>query len=122
MVNRRAIGSDAEKQAEIYLLAKEYTTVARNWRCRSGEIDLIMRDKDVLVFVEVRSRTGTTRYGMAVESVNYRKQRQVRETAEVFLYRQGHTMMQVRFDVVTVLYQPNESGMQTEISHWINAF
>ncbi|OPA77571.1 YraN family protein [Paenibacillus selenitireducens] len=122
MVNRRAIGSEAEKQAEIYLLAKGYTIVARNWRCRSGEIDLIMRDKDVLVFVEVRSRTGTTRYGMAVESVNYRKQRQVRATAEVYLYQQGNAPTQVRFDVVTVLFQPDVSGKQMEISHWMNAF
>ncbi|CAH0119792.1 MULTISPECIES: YraN family protein [unclassified Paenibacillus] len=119
-MNKKELGLAAERLAEQYLTEKGYRIVRRNWRCRSGEIDLIVLDGNALVFVEVRSRSGVTRFGTAAESVTERKQRQVRATAEVYLYRERQTERTVRFDVVTVLFQPG--GSVKEIVHWPNAF
>ncbi|WP_314586117.1 YraN family protein [Paenibacillus terrigena] len=118
-MNRRALGAEAEKLAEQYLRAQGYLFMARNWRCRSGEIDLIFRDERVIVFVEVRSRSNTSRYGTAIESIDARKQRQVRGTAEVFLYQQRLSANAVRFDVITVHFQGDNDP---ELKHWHEAF
>jgi len=118
-MNRRALGSEAEKIAEQYLRERGYIFIARNWRCRSGEIDLIFRDQEVIVFVEVRSRSNPSRYGMAIESIDARKQRQVRGTAEVFLYQQRLSSYAVRFDVITIHFQGDRDP---ELKHWQEAF
>jgi len=118
-MNRRALGAEAEKLAEQYLRAQGYLFMARNWRCRSGEIDLIFRDQGVIVFVEVRSRSNPSRYGTAIESIDARKQRQVRGIAEVYLYQQRLTADAVRFDVITVHFQGNAVP---DLKHWQEAF
>lgn len=73
-INTRRIGTAHERQAETFLKEKGYRIVARNYRCRSGEIDLIARDGECLVFVEVRYRTDTGK-GHPLETVDTRKQR-----------------------------------------------
>lgn len=119
-MNKREKGTEAERIAEQYLQMQGYTIMERNWRCRSGEIDLIARDGDQIVIVEVRSRSTTSRYGTAVESVTMHKQRKVRSTAEVYLYRTRQTGAKVRFDVMTILFG-KEAG-QHELQHWQQAF
>jgi putative endonuclease len=118
--NRRTVGTAAEEAAAAHLRGLGCDIVARNWRCRTGEIDLIARDGTVLVFVEVRSRTAPTRYGTAVEAVTPRKCRQVRETAEVYLRMTGAAGCAVRFDVAAVTF--GADGSVSELKHIPGAF
>ena len=96
------IGNDAEGHAEQFLSRRGLRLVTRNYRCRRGEIDIVMRDSDTLVFVEVRRRTGGT-FGGGLESVDARKQTRLVAAAEHYL-----TMKHVgderpcRFDVVAI--------------------
>jgi putative endonuclease len=77
--------------------------VARNYRCRAGEIDLVALDGETLVFVEVRSRRGSG-VGTALESVDGRKQARVARVARHFLAARGWDDRPARFDVVGVRF------------------
>lgn len=103
---RRARGDWAEQVASDHLCERGLLPVARNYRCRRGEIDLVMRDGDTLVFVEVRYRSRTD-YGGALESIDTRKTARVRAAAEHYLARSRvDPQTPCRFDVVCV--QPGE--------------
>jgi putative endonuclease len=96
----RDIGSAMEQLAEAFLKTQNLRPVARNHRCRHGEIDLVMRDGETLVFVEVRYRR-SDRFGTAAETIDPRKQRRLAAAASHYL--QGHpTLLPCRFDVVAV--------------------
>lgn len=85
-----------------YLRARHLRLITRNFRCRLGEIDLVMLDDECLVFVEVRYRKAG-QFASAVESVDARKQRKLALAAAVFLSRKRHyTNYPVRFDVVAI--------------------
>ncbi len=105
MISRVAQGTAAEDLACRYLEACGLTLVTRNFRCRVGELDLIMRDGEHLVFVEVRSRRHT-RYGTPAESVTRTKQQRLLRAAALYLQRQ-HLDLPCRFDVVAIL-QPGD--------------
>jgi putative endonuclease len=119
--NRRTIGMAGEDAAEAYLRSEGYTLLHRNWRCRSGEIDIVARKDETIVFVEVRTRTSEGRFGTAAESVDMRKQLQVRSTAQVYL--QSHKLYgtSVRFDVIA-LTLTRETGGIKELKHITSAF
>ena len=72
--NKRRKGGFGEEMALDMLLKKGMTLLEKNFRCRFGEVDLILRDKETLVFVEVKLRKDTT-HGLAAEAVNYGKQK-----------------------------------------------
>ncbi len=106
-------GEQAENDAEKFLTGKGFTTVARNYRCKSGEIDLIMEDGDTLVMVEVRYRKNDT-YGSALESITPRKQARIIAAASHYLTAK-RIDRPVRFDVIAI------SGNNT--LNWVhNAF
>lgn len=97
-----ASGDRAEQLALEHLEARGLTLVARNFRCRLGEIDLVMRERQSLVFVEVRFRK-TSRFATALESVDFRKQRKLTRAAGFFLGRHSEFRNHaVRFDVVAL--------------------
>ena len=104
MVRRdtRAVGAAAELLADRFLKREGLQSVIRNFRCRLGEIDLVMRDKDCLVFVEVRYRGGR-RFARAGLTVDARKQQKLIRTAALFLakYPESSSLL-VRFDVVAI--------------------
>ncbi len=104
-MDRQQIGKDAEIRAENWLLRAGLRLVTRNYRCRGGEIDLIMRDSDQLVFVEVRLRRDP-RFGGALASVDYHKQRRLTLAAAHYLQRHPWDGP-CRFDVVG-LSEPNQ--------------
>ena len=79
-----------------------FRLVARNWRCPTGELDLVVRREDLLVFCEVKSRSGTA-FGGGYESVTHRKRRKVRALAQLFLRDSPVPFAQARFDVASVL-------------------
>jgi putative endonuclease len=100
---RGALGRRGEAVAEAFLRTHSFTIVARNYRCRAGEIDLVALDGPMLVFVEVRSRTGD-RVGTPLESVDGRKQAQVGRVARHFLAARGWSDRDARFDVVGIRF------------------
>ncbi len=91
-------GDAAERRAEALLTGRGLTTVDRNYRCKGGEIDLIMRDGDSLVFVEVRLRRHKD-FGGSLSSIDQRKQRRLIIAAQHYLQRQ-RWQGPCRFDVV----------------------
>lgn len=93
-------GEAAERLAERHLRAHGLVLRERNYRSPHGEIDLIMRDGETLVFVEVRQRSNP-RFGSGVDSIDGRKQRRLRLTAEHYLQRQ-RSVPACRFDVVSL--------------------
>lgn len=100
---RQRSGYAAEQRALDYLTARGLRPIARNFRVRMGEIDLVMVDGVELVFVEVRQRSGAG-FGGAAASVTGIKQQRVRRAAQAFLARHcaGRRWPAVRFDVVAI--------------------
>jgi conserved hypothetical protein TIGR00252 len=94
------LGKSAESRAERYLKAQGLALVARNWRCRFGEIDLLMRDGTTLVFVEVRLRSHGG-FGGAAASVGSSKQRRLIAAARTYLATLP-LVPPCRFDVVAL--------------------
>jgi len=93
-------GQRAEQQACNYLMQQGLKLVTRNYRSPYGEIDLIMQDKNALVFVEVRYRKNI-KHGLPEETVTYPKQRRLRATAEHYLQQTiKHGDIACRFDIV----------------------
>lgn len=84
----RSIGEEAERRAAEYLAGRGLRLVERNFHCRGGEIDLIMRDGVVVVFVEVRARSAS-RFGGAAESITSVKQARIILAARHYLAREG---------------------------------
>jgi putative endonuclease len=94
------IGQSAEARAEAFLASNGLTPVARNWRCRFGEIDLIMQDGATRVFIEVRLRSRSD-FGGAAASVTLSKQKKLLATARQYLATLK-TIPPCRFDVVAI--------------------
>ena len=116
MPNTRQQGRDWEQVAESMLCRRGLRTLTRNYHCRFGEIDLIMLDGPVLVFVEVRYRH-SDRYGSGADSVTPAKQRKVVRAARQFLGRHaGHGQRPSRFDVVSI-----GRGMDGIECNWIRS-
>ena len=119
--DRKRTGQYGEEIASRYLGQRlGWPILARNWRRTGGELDLVAADGAVLVFVEVRTRT-SNRYGSAEESVDWRKQRQVRKMAMTYLAEERTPYSQFRFDVV-VVYLAGPGGQVREVRHLRNAF
>ena len=96
-----SLGASAETLATRVLVANGYTIVERNFRCAAGELDIIARDRGVLVFVEVRSRADAD-HGHAAEMVDRRKQRQVARVAMEYIGLRNPVFVRSRFDVVAI--------------------
>ncbi|MCL5103981.1 MAG: YraN family protein, partial [Armatimonadetes bacterium] len=98
---RARLGRSAEIAAAAELGRRGYRIVTSNYRCRQGEIDLIARHGDSLVFVEVRCKRTDT-YGTPAESITPAKQRKIVLTAQHYLHANGLGDINCRFDVVEV--------------------
>lgn len=95
-------GRSAERRAERHLLDQGLDLLERNYRCRSGEIDLIVRDGETLVVVEVRERRDST-HGSAVESITAAKRRRIISATRHYLARRGDADgSPLRFDVIGI--------------------
>ncbi|TDR80651.1 YraN family protein [Paludibacterium purpuratum] len=93
------IGREAEDRALSWLLRQGLVLVERNWRCRGGELDLVMRDAGVWVFVEVRHR-GDSRFGGAAESLTRAKLARLQHAATLYMQGKGLFDAHCRFDAV----------------------
>ena len=96
------LGARGEALAALHLVDGGMEIIDRNWRCRYGELDIVARDGDVMVFVEVKTRSGIG-YGTPAESVTYAKQLRIRRLALAWLDERGSPWVQLRFDVVAIL-------------------
>jgi len=105
----RERGDAAEASAARFLEARGLVVVERNYRCRLGEIDLIARDGETLVFVEVRLRQSRD-FGGAAASISYHKQRRIQAAAGLYLSRLRRTP-NCRFDAV-LLDRLDENGIE----------
>jgi putative endonuclease len=99
---RRAMGAAGEARAEAWYRARGYEVLARNWRCREGELDLVVRRRGVLVVVEVKTRT-SDRFGTPAAAVTPAKQRRIRGLALRYVAETGVRSRTIRFDVVAIL-------------------
>ncbi|MFI4955201.1 MAG: YraN family protein [Gammaproteobacteria bacterium] len=84
--SKQKLGYHAENHVCHYLQKAGLTLLMRNFRCKQGEIDLIMRENDTIIFVEVRYRHNH-QYGSAVESITVSKQNRIRRAAQIYLQR-----------------------------------
>ena len=97
-----ALGAYGERVAARHLAEEGLVVVDRNWRCDAGEIDLVLRDGDVLVFCEVKTRTGTA-YGHPLEAVDAVKTERLVRLAGRWMEDRGVVAADVRFDMVGVV-------------------
>lgn len=101
--NKRMIGTCAEERVAVFLQARGMQILARNYRCRQGEIDLIARDGRYLVFVEVKYRS-SSRCADPLSAVNRAKQRKICRVADYFRFTQKvPDDIPVRYDVIGIL-------------------
>jgi len=114
---KQVLGKEGERIAEQYLKKKGYKLVERNYRCAAGEVDLIVLDRRVIVFVEVKTRTGHG-FGTPLEAVQPRKQRKMMLAAQFFLSQKKLHQRDARFDVVGISWP----GREPVIEHVENAF
>ncbi|HBV75177.1 MULTISPECIES: YraN family protein [Vibrio] len=107
--NKREIGSQYETLAKEYLIRQGLTFISSNYLSRFGEIDLIMKQANTFVFVEVKYRK-SQKYGHAAEMVTYQKSQKLIKTAMVWLKQQGHTIDNTafRFDVIAIHQQGHD--------------
>ena len=115
-------GEDAEAACSRYLKSQGLKLLNTNFSCRLGEIDIIMLDKNMLVFVEVRFRKNNN-FGGGLESITAEKQRKLRRTAELYL-QQNRQYENARFDVVSMSKNTQtRPGREQYTFDWIsNAF
>ena len=119
MVDRIALGKWGEDIAVRHLEAAGYEVLARNWRCREGELDIVARTGQALVFVEVKTRSGTG-FGEPAEAVDRRKARRLHVLAARWLTQcRPPGWHDLRFDVISVL---RRAGTEPEVLHLQGAF
>lgn len=116
MSKRKATGQQGEVLAAVYLSQKGYRVLERNWRCTTGELDIVAEDKATLVFVEVRTRRGQ-RFGRAEESITPTKQIRLIELAQAYLQEKSPAHTSWRIDVIAVQLGPGAP----QINHLENA-
>ncbi len=115
---RQALGEWGENIAASYLVSQGLVLLDRNWRTAAGEIDIIAKEGDSLIFCEVKTRRGKA-FGEGAEAVAGRKSVRLRRLASQWLALSGIRPRTVRFDVVSVFVSP---GQRPVVSHLRDAF
>lgn len=108
-------GNLGEERALNYIKDKKYQVLEKNFTTKIGEIDLIAKDKDIVVFIEVKLRRNSS-YGHPFEAVDYRKQRKIINVAKLYAKYKKMYDTQFRFDIIEVYLDTNY------INHIPNAF
>lgn len=120
MAKSKQLGQWGEALAADYLRKKRYQLLAAGWQCRIGEIDLIVKNRKFLVFVEVKLRKNAD-FADAKEFVDAAKQARLRTTAAMYL-SQNPTELQPRFDVIEIYAPEGTNTKKPEIEHLEDAF
>lgn len=114
MLNNRELGNLGEELAAKYLTKNEYIIINRNYRTRYGEIDIIAKNNDYLVFIEVKARKNN-HFGYPREAVDYMKQRKIKNLANYYLLKENKMNNNIRFDVVEVFLDIDNKACSIEI-------
>lgn len=114
---RRELGAAGESAVAAWYEAAGYEVLDRNWRCRDGELDLVVSRGDAVVFCEVKTRTSDA-FGSPVEAVTITKQRRLRRLAVLWLRERNGYAPNLRFDVASV--RPDRGQLHVEVIE--NAF
>lgn len=115
---RQQLGLDGEQCAVEALLAQGYVILARRYRTRFGELDIVAREGDTLVFVEVKARRGMA-FGLPEDAVHWRKRRRLARLAEAFLAEARLLDVPCRFDVVAIVWH---DGRAADVQVFRHAF
>lgn len=115
----KEIGGLGEEISEAFLIESGYTILDRNYRCKTGEIDLIAKDGDYICFIEVKTRCGNL-FGSPCEAVTYSKQQKISRTAQMYILRKKLFRHCFRFDVIEVIL--NRDNGSSSIKLIKNAF
>ena len=115
---RQAIGQLGENKAKNYLKRRGYQILESNYRTKAGDIDLIAKDQECLVFVEVKTRT-SDQYGSPAEAVSFYKQQHMINSAKYYLARHGGDC-ECRFDVIEVYLSSGKWIQFAKINHLKN--
>jgi putative endonuclease len=99
---RRALGISGEEAVAAWYVARGYRVLDRNWRCRAGELDLVLRKGAMVVFCEVKTRSSDA-FGLPAEAVTRPKQQRIRVLAARWLDESPSPAAEIRFDVACVL-------------------
>lgn len=118
IVNTSRVGDIGEQAAVDYLRHAGYDILEQKYRSKIGEIDIIAKTRDMLVFIEVKTRRNIT-YGFPAEAVTYRKQQKIMNTALCYLQQIHNINIHCRFDVIEVFLAENNT---ITYNHIINAF
>ncbi|MBL7998513.1 MAG: YraN family protein [Candidatus Kapabacteria bacterium] len=114
----RGKGAEAEDIAADFLVRLGYTIVKRNFHFgKTGEIDIVARDGETLVFVEVKSRSGDE-YGTPEDAITMKKRAQLRKVAQGYLYVNAIENVECRFDAIAIDFTKHPA----DIRHYVNAF
>ncbi len=112
-MDRKIKGKAAEDLAASFLKSKKYEILDRNFKTKFGEIDIIARDGNCIVFIEVRSKSYSF-FGRPEETVNKEKIKKIIKTAQFYIQTKNPSFSEVRFDIISILHN--------NISHIKNAF
>lgn len=100
--SKKDFGRSGENIAEKYLLNNNYEIIKKNFFCRQGEIDIIAKNNEYIIFIEVKSRSGVL-YGNPAEAVGGVKKKHLFNVAKYYLFKNGLEDSYIRFDVIEVL-------------------
>ena len=101
MYERHELGKTGEEIGTQYLINNGYKLIIRNFRCRQGEVDIIAKDKDEIVFIEVKTRRNTN-YGYPIDAVDKRKQKHILNASKYYVYKNKLEKRKIRFDVIEI--------------------
>jgi putative endonuclease len=105
------LGRSGEDAARHAYVRRGYRVIARNWRCRLGELDLVLERRGVLIFCEVKARRAGA-FGGGYEAVGWRKRTKLRALAEAFLQETGFRPHAIRFDVASIAVAGDRSDVE----------
>lgn len=101
-MNKKRFGTIGEKIAQNYLKNNGYEIIELNYYTKKGEIDIIAKNKDCIIFVEVKTRKNNN-FGTPAMAVNYTKKKHIKSVAKIFLYKKNEfANLEIRFDVIEV--------------------
>jgi len=123
LINKKYIGTFGENEAVKYLIENGFEIIIRNYRYgRLGEIDIISREKDILVFTEVKTRSSNL-FGTPAEAVNNKKQINIKKLSLIYMSSIKNKDLNIRYDVIEVLVNKSASKIITiDINLIRNAF
>lgn len=117
-LSNKELGRMGENAGARYLKARGYTILDRNWRCATGEVDIVAKDENYLVFVEVKTRR-SHELGLPAEAVTPERKKRYESIASHYLQSSTQGFMPVRFDVLSIEATHDN---RAHIRHYIDAF